>query len=272
MATKLPIGIIGLGMVGGAYARYFSAAGHPVSRFDTNGIGSREEVNRAEVILIAVPTPFDEARGVFDGSAVEGAVEALTGQKTVIIKSTVLPGTTALLQQRHPHHRLLFSPEFLSEATADADVARPRLSIIGYTDQSRGAADDVMRLFARAPFEKVMPSAQAELFKYLRNAFFATKVAFFNQMYDLVSTLGLDYEAIREGAAHDPWIGGQHTVIWHKGYRGYGGKCLPKDTKALISFSRSKGVGQPLLEAVERVNATLAARPMESSKAEVGES
>ena len=255
---KIPVGIVGVGMVGGALARWFEKQGHRVFLFDLyKGLGSKSEVNNGEVVFIAVPTPFDESNRQFDGSAVEDAVSGLSGSKTVVIKSTVLPGTTESLQRHYPSHRFLFSPEFLTETTADEDMAKPRMNIVGWTEKSREAAPGVMSLLARAAFERIIPSCEAELFKYLRNVFFSTKVVFFNQMYDLAEKLGVDYEAIRECAASDPWIGGQHTVVWHKGYRGYGGKCLPKDTKALISFSEGLGVEQELLKTVGSVNKKL---------------
>ena len=257
---KVSVGIIGIGMVGGALARWFEAAGHRVFRFDLyKNIGSSAEVNRAEVIFIAVPTPFNEARSEFDPAEIERALTATAGGKIVVIKSTVLPGITERLQRSHPSKRLLFSPEFLSEQTADYDMAHPLLNIVGYTEASRDHAADIMALFARAPFERIMPSHEAELYKYLRNAFFATKVVFFNQIYDLCERLGLDYEALRECAANDPWVapGGQHTVVWHKGYRGYAGKCLPKDVKAFVRFGEGYGVLQELLRTVEAVNQRL---------------
>src|SRR3989338_804946 len=135
--NRVSIGIIGVGMVGGACARWFESAGHPVFRFDTKGIGSMEEVNKAEVIFIAVPTPFDEATSRFDGSAVEQSVAGTSGSKVIVIKSTVLPGTTEQLQAAHPGHRILFSPEFLTEATADEDVAHPKINLVGYTGVSK---------------------------------------------------------------------------------------------------------------------------------------
>ncbi len=267
--NKIPIGIIGVGMVGGAYADWFETQGHPIRRYDLfKRIGSLEEVNGVELVLIAVPTPFDEATDRFDGRAVESAVSSLVGMKTVIIKSTVLPGTTEMLQQRYPQHRILFSPEFLTESSAADDVSHPKINLIGYTEASRSVAPDVLSLFARAPFEKIMPSGEAELFKYLRNAFFATKVIFFNQMYDLCTKLGIDYEAIRECVAHDPWIGGQHTIIRHKGYRGYGGKCLPKDTRAFLRFSAEHGVNQQLLDVVDEINQKITAIPGSSTERE----
>lgn len=158
--VKPSIGFIGVGMVGGALSRWFNARGHEIFLFDLHkGIGSENEVNRADVVFVAVPTPFDEAAGRFDGSAVEGALRSLGGSKTVIIKSTVLPGTTDSLQTRHPEHRLLFSPEFLTESTADHDVSHPMMNILGYTASSKDAASEIMRLLARAPFERIMPAA-----------------------------------------------------------------------------------------------------------------
>lgn len=257
-SEKIPVGVIGVGMVGGALARWFEKQGHRVFLFDLHkGLGAKSAVNNGEVVFVAVPTPFDESNRQFDGSAVEDAVSRLSGSKTVVIKSTVLPGTTESLQQRYPSHRFLFSPEFLTETTADEDMAKPRMNIVGWTEQSREVAAGVMGLLARAAFERIIPSREAEIFKYLRNVFFSTKVVFFNQMYDLAEKLGVDYEIIRECAANDPWIGGQHTVVWHQGYRGYGGKCLPKDTRALISFSEGLGVGQELLKTIESINKKL---------------
>lgn len=245
-------------MVGGALARWFQTQGHEIFVFDLHkGLGSKDEANRAEVVFVAVPTPFDETTGRFDGSAVDDALRSLSGSKTVIIKSTVLPGTTDSLQAHYPQHRLLFSPEFLTESSADHDVSHPAMNILGYTVSSKAVAPEIMQLLARAPFERIMPAREAEFFKYLRNTFFSTKVIFFNQMYDLCEKLGFDYDAIRECAAADPWIGGEHTVAWHKGYRGYGGKCLPKDTRAFMQFSREHGVTQQLLATAEEINRTL---------------
>lgn len=262
--ARAVIGIIGVGMVGGALERWFRGQGRTVRCYDRyKEIGSLELVNGADVVFLALPTPFDEASQRFDSRAIEEAVSRLRSGKVIVIKSTVLPGTTEALQARYPAQRFLFSPEFLTERTADEDMARPKVNLVGYTDVSRELAPHILRLFASAPFERIMSSRAAELYKYLRNAFFATKVVFFNQLYDLCEAIGVDYEALRECAAQDPWVapGGQHTVIWHKGYRGYGGRCLPKDVRAFIQFAREHGVDLKLLKAVEAANASLTAIP-----------
>ena len=99
-----------------------------------------------------------------------------------------------------------------------------------------------------------MPSGEAEMVKYFGNTWFATKVIFANQIYDLCQKLGIDYERIMEASAADKRIGRTHLDVFHKGYRGYGGKCLPKDIKALIQFADGKGVDLKLHKTVEEIN------------------
>jgi len=112
-----------------------------------------------------------------------------------------------------------------------------------------------LKLLPRAPFERIIPATEAEMVKYFNNTFNAVKVIFANQMYDLCQAIGIDYNRVMECAAASKFIRTQdHLHIFHKGYRGYGGKCLPKDTKALIQFADSKGVDLKLLKTVEEIN------------------
>ena len=102
-----------------------------------------------------------------------------------------------------------------------------------------------------------MPATEAEMVKYFGNTWFAMKVVFAEQMFDLCHALGVDYNRIKEAAASDKRIGRSHLTACHDGYRGYGGKCLPKDTKALIQRARSLGVEMSLLEKVDEINMIL---------------
>jgi len=122
---NLKLGIIGVGMVGGASKNYFERKGIKPFLYDKGkNLGSIEEVNQADVIFICVPTPFDKEKG-FNLSFIEGACRDILGKKIIVIKSTVLPGTTEKLQKKYSQHKFLFNPEFLTEITADQDMNYP---------------------------------------------------------------------------------------------------------------------------------------------------
>ena len=245
---------MGLGMVGGALKRYFDKKKHKVFFYDKGkDIGSVDEANKADIVFVCVPTPFIEGKG-FDLSFVEEACSNISGEKTIIIKSTVLPGTTKKLQEKYSQHKFLFNPEFLTELTADQDMRFPDRQIVGYTKESYKMAGDIMQILPLAPFERIMPSSEAEMVKYFGNTWFATKVVFANQIYDLCQKLGINYDKIAEAIAADKRIGRTHLEIFHRGYRGYGGKCLPKDIRALIQFADKQGVDLRLHKIVEEIN------------------
>ncbi|MDD5455313.1 MAG: hypothetical protein PHW62_07470 [Candidatus Ratteibacteria bacterium] len=252
---KYKIGIAGLGMVGGALRRYFEKK----DRYDLflydkfKKIGSINNLNQANYIYIAVPTPnFKTNKN--DTSAIDGVISKLKYCKVVIIKSTVLPGTTDMFQEKYSIHKILFNPEFLTEETADNDMGYPDRQIIGYTKQSQDVAGDVLQQLPLAPFNRIVPAKEAEMIKYYGNAWFSCKVVFANQMYDYCRRKGINYGSVMDGVAADKRIGRTHLKIFHKGYRGYGGKCLPKDTRALIDDADKSGVDLRLLKVVEKIN------------------
>lgn len=254
---KYKIGIIGLGFVGGAMRRYFESAGANLFLYDKyKKIGSPAEVNKADIIFIAVPTPYGGRRG-FNLDFVRDAVGILTGSKIVVIKSSVLPGTTDALQKKHPQHKIMFNPEFLREASAYEDLIKPDRQIIGVTKKSRGAAEEVMDILPDAPYRKIMPVKEAEMIKYMANSFLALKVVFANEFGDLCEKLGTDYDLVREGVARDSRIGSSHLDILHGGYRGYGGSCFPKDINALIQFVDKQGIEMALLKKARQINRKL---------------
>jgi UDPglucose 6-dehydrogenase len=251
------IGIMGLGVVGDAVQQYFERQGRNIRVYDPNrGLGTPASINEADIVFICVPTPFMPEKG-FDDSALENAVSLLSGSKIVVIKSTVLPGTTEAYQCRYSQHCFLFNPEFLRESYARTDFIRPDRQIVGYTAQSRHLAESVMGMLPAAPYMRSMGSREAELSKYMANAFLALKVTFANEIYDLASALDADYELIREAVAADLRIGASHLDVLEGGYRGYGGKCLPKDTKALLELGDRLGVPMRLLRTADRINASL---------------
>ena len=253
------IAIVGVGMVGGALRRYFEKIKKikPFLYDKGKNLGSVQEVNQADVIFICVPTPFDKEKNYFDLSHIEDAFSKIQGKKIVVNKSTALPGTTEYLQKKYPQHKVLNNPEFLTEMTADQDMAYPDRQLVGYTEKSYNVAKDVLQLLPLAPFERILPATETEMVKYFGNTWFSTKVIFANQIYDLCQKLGVDYDRIRDAAAADKRIDRTHLEVWHKGYRGYGGKCLPKDIKAFIRFADKKGIDLTLHKTVDEINEQL---------------
>jgi len=260
------VGIIGVGMVGGATRKWFEKQGNKPFLYDKyKKIGSKTEINKADYIFICVPTPFVEGKG-YDNSIVEEALgyieKPIAGfkEKVVIIKSTILPGTTEALQKQFPYLKLMHNPEFLTEVTADQDMAYPDRQIIGYTHKSYTETENVMRMLPLAPFEKIVPAHISEFVKYYTNTWFATKVAKNNEMYDIFKKFGgtdKEFEDITECSAADKRIGPSHLQIFHKGYRGYGGACLPKDVKSLIEFANTLGIEASIIKEVDKYNEKL---------------
>jgi UDPglucose 6-dehydrogenase len=248
---------MGAGVVGGSVRDFLADRGHDVRIYDPpRGFGSLDALYDADVVFVCVPTPYTPGRG-FDDSHLLDAVRSLRGSRTVVIKSTVLPGTTMLLQEQMPQHRFLFNPEFLREATAWDDFINPDRQIVGCTPASRDAAAGVMDLLPRAPFERICTADEAEMAKYVANAFLAIKVSYANEVFDLCERLHINYEGVRDIAGADARIGNSHLDVLDSGYRGYGGKCLPKDSKALLDLAQSIGLDLAVLRAADRVNAAL---------------
>lgn len=258
MREREPVGVIGLGVVGDAARRWFERQGRDVAVYDPyKGFTDPRALAPADIVFVCVPTPYGEQG--YDASAVEDAVRAIPGEKLVVIKSTVLPGTTEALQERYPQHRFLFNPEFLREKTAMEDFLSPDRQIVGFTAPSRPFAEIVLALLPDAAYARTMPAREAELAKYMTNTFLALKVTFANQFYDLCDRLGASYEIVKEAAAADPRIGPSHLDVRDGGYRGYAGKCLPKDMKALIDFSVKAGAPMRLLKTADALNDRLRA-------------
>jgi UDPglucose 6-dehydrogenase len=253
------IGIIGLGFLGGAMDEYFTKQGMSVCRYDKKGIGSEAEVNRADIIFICVNTPFDEEKQSTDLSFVESAVKLLTGEKIVVLRSTIPPGTTDDFQRRFPQHRFLFNPEFLRAATAAEDFKNPPRQVIGTTEKSKSVAGDIMMFLPKAPEEytTIVSARAAELLKYAANTMLATKVALANKIFDLSQKLDVHYEDIKNLLKADARIGSYGLDIFYEGFRGYNGTCFPKDVRSLIASGEKMGVSMAWLKAMDDENLML---------------
>ena len=254
------VGIMGVGVVGGAVLNYFRLEGiNPLLYDPVKNLGSIQEINQADLFYMCVPTPYVHGKG-FDDSYLADAFSRLNGEKTVVIKSTVLPGTTMRYQEMYPNFRVLFNPEFLTEAHANDDFLEPDRQIVGFCDSAdAGIAAAVLEMLPPAPYEALVPASAAEMIKYATNSFLALKVIFGNEMFDLCQATGVEYDEVRKGISVDKRIGDSHFRVDDAGYRGYGGKCLPKDTMSLMDLANDLGISMKLLEAAHEVNMQLRA-------------
>ena len=201
---------------------------------------SSESYVSADFVLIATPTDYDEDKDFFDTSAIENVLDVLAKKNiktTVIIKSTIPVGYTAQISQLYPNLDIIFSPEFLREGKALYDSLYPSRVIIGYDQENKNLgskAEIFKQLLLDATLKEnvdslFMNTTEAEAVKLFANTFLATRVAFFNELDTYAQTKELDTRSIIDGVCLDPRIGD----YYNNPSFGYGGYCLPKDTKQL---------------------------------------
>lgn len=271
--TKLKIGIIGIGMVGEPIRRWFEEInGHKRGKnlfcYDADPKkGYFDDVNKADVIFVAVPTP-PNSDGSCNTSIVESAVSKIKDSKIVVIKSTVPPGTVEGLQKKYPKKRFIFNPEFLTESQAWEDFLSPDRQIVGTTAKSMSDAVEVLNLLPKKNFirpwtsdysKKSVNASEAEIGKYASNVFGHIKVVYGNILADICYAINqkfkkdktnarVSYDNIREVIGADLRIGPAWLNVEHGNYCGAGGYCFPKDMAAFVKFAEG------LLQEIEKDN------------------
>lgn len=251
------LGVIGYGIVGGATAHSFKDK-NEILFYDKykNSASFNDVVKNSEFIFVCLPTPYKDDK--IDLSIMNDAIENITKitnntDKIVIIKSTVVPGTTEGYSQKYPMTNFCFSPEFLREATYLEDAVSPDRIIIG-------AGNNKIKTKVASLYKEAFPDTPifltdaktAEMTKYMANCLLASKVIFANEIYELCEKLDIDYNKVKEMVLADKRIGKSHLDV--SPLRGFGGKCFPKDMVALIGKYKELGINCDILEAVWKKN------------------
>jgi UDPglucose 6-dehydrogenase len=252
----MKIGIAGLGVIGSACKYWFEKLGHKVTYHDPKYIESKfEDLLDAEIVYICVPTPSNE-----DGSCNTGIVKIVVDslmknnfKGIIAIKSTVEPGTTQSLIDQYFNEKICFVPEFLRERCAFTDFTENHEVLAVGT-----SCDEVFQLVQKShgkyprQFAK-LSATEAELLKYYSNVFNALRIIFANEMYEICKVLGADYTKVKDtfvmrGTAKDIYMDVNES------FRGYGGVCLPKDTKALDALVKKYNLNLKLFETIDKEN------------------
>ena len=260
---KLLVGFVGQGYIGKNYADDLEGRGYETIRYalEEPFRKNKDRIKECDIVFIAVPTPT--VAGKFDASIVSASIGLVGKGKTALLKSTMIPGTSVSFQKQYPDVTVLYSPEFLSEATAAYDATHPFSNIVGIAEdneRNRRAAEAVHAILPKAPFTLTCTSTEAELIKYTHNASGYVQIMLFNMIYDIARKEGCDWSAIHKASLADPMICNRYAQPIHKSGRGAGGHCFIKDFAALKEVYKETvkdKEGVALMEALEEKNMQL---------------
>ena len=249
------VGIVGIGVVGSAIKYGFEKLGHDVLPHDLRLGTKLEDVVPSEICFLCLPTP-SMADGSCDTYVVESVVADLRDLDyagVVAIKSTVSPGTTQRLIEEHSWDSICFVPEFLRERCASIDfIENHDVCIVG--TQEEWIYDKIVSVHGKYPnsFRRLTPT-EAELSKYFNNIYNATLITFANSFFEVCEQTGANYTNVKNAITTREHIQDIYLDC-NKNFRGFGGMCLPKDTKAIAALCRDAEINVDFFDILIREN------------------
>lgn len=264
MDHQVKIGFIGQGWIGKNYADYFEERGFDIVRYalEEPYVANKDKIETCDVVFIAVPTPSTPEEG-FMSDIVEEAVGLVGDGKIAVIRSTMIPGTTEMIQEKYPKKIVMHLPEFFTRHWIKSEIPNPERNIIGLPIDSkeyRAAAGTVFSILPKANYDLICTSKEAELIKYARNCMGYTRVIFTNLLYDLAQQFDVDWQKIEDATMADPLQGGYYVAPVSKGGRGAGGPCYIKDFAAFRDLYKEhvgESEGLAVIESMEKKNVKL---------------
>lgn len=251
--AKPKVGVVGAGVVGGAMQRLCGEDTVIYDPYHPEYKHNQDAVNTCDVVFICVPTPMADD-GHCNTSIVEESVAWITAP-LIIIRSTVAPGTTDRLREKYGRH-IVFQPEYLGETVGHmfGNMAEREFIVLGGTPEDTSRAADFYKHYYNSMVHIYFSDAvTAEVCKYMENAFYAVKVTFVNEFYDIAKAHGVDFNRLRELWLADTRISRDHTFVYPDN-RGFSGKCLPKDCNAIVYSSRQHDYEPEFMAACLRIN------------------
>ena len=214
-------------------------------------LDKQADFSSADCVVICVSTPELQS-GACDIGAVYDVITRCKETTPILIKSTIHLQGWQYLKETFPNHRLCFSPEFLRAANYMNDIKN--ITNVILSGDTSFWHDQFSYNYPKIKINIVSPE-EAIAIKYFRNAFLATKVSFFNEIYDFCTAYGIDFEQVQNGITADERIGSSHSHVWPEdGVRGWGGMCFPKDTRALLKMAAEKNINLNTLSAAVYYN------------------
>lgn len=248
MLKNITIGIVGYGFIGGALKKWLEEHNPSVNILIADPYkGYNDDVSNADIVFISIHIPT-ELDGTQDLSLLKKIILSIPDKTPIFIRTTVLPHTCDNLS-KETGKKVHFMPEFLTQRSAYDDFCSQPMIFT--------AEEELLKQIFIGKEYITMTSLEAEITKYAHNNFGAVKVTYFNTVYALCEKLGCDYKKIQKGFLASGYINDTHTYVpGPDGQLGYGGKCFPKDIKAMLTLFKNEHIAK-ILKVTNEINSTI---------------